>query len=172
MNMEGTLQSPDPYQETIPLISDVTYATDDLLQKASLGLVLGMSYITICVSFRSIGTNKIVNRKERSQRVCSPIYPDADVAVNRFLGETGPNSVIIQQLNEFRCSLSPDDVTLHDRAALNTLVARIFAISTENKNQFSQTYHARLTTRPIAFSGISCIEAQPNDIAYEKGRPA
>ena len=172
MNMGGTLLSPDAYQEIIPLINDVTYAIDDLLQKASLGLMLSMSSIKIRVSFRGIGTNKIVNRNERSRRVCGPIYPDADVAVNRFLGKTHRNAAISQQIYEFRCSLLPDDITLHGRAALNALVARIFAISKENKNQFSQTCHASLTTRPAAFSGIRFIGVKSNDIADEKGRQA
>ena len=154
------------------MISDVTYAIDYLLQKVSLRLVLGMSYIQIPVSFHGIGANKIVNRKERSRRVCGPIYPDAVVALNRFLGETRANSAISQQIYELRCSLSPDGTTLQGRATIDALVAKIFGISKESKDQFSQTCHARLTTQPTAFSGISFIGAQPNDIDDDEGRQA
>ena len=170
--MGGTLQLPDAYQEIILLISDVTYVIDDLFQKAFLGFVLGMSYITICVSFLGTGTNKIVNRKERSRRVCGPIYPDADSAVNQCLRETRINSAISQQIYELSCNLSPDDTTLHGRDALDSHVARVFAISKENNNQLSQTCHTRLTIWPTAFSGISFIGAKPNDIDDEKGRQA
>lgn len=172
MNMGGTVQSPDAYQEIIPLMSNVTYAIADLLQKAPLSLVLSMSCLTICNLFRGIGTNEVVNRKERSRRVCGSIYPDANVVVNRLFGETRTKPTISQQIYELCCSLSPDDTTLRSRAALNALVARIIAIAKENKNQFSQTCHARLTTRPKAFSGISFIGAELSNIADEKRRQA
>ena len=172
MNMGGTSQSPDTYKEIIPLISDVTYAIDNLLQKVSLRPVLGMSYIQICVSIRGIGANKIDNRKERSRLVCGPIYPGTVVALKRFWGETRTNSAISQLICELRCSLSPDGTTLHGRATIDALVARIFGIAKESKDQFNQTCHARFTTRPTAFSVISFIGAQPNDIADDEGRQA
>ena len=172
MNMGGTLQSPDTCKEIIPLISDVTYAIDDLLQKVSLRLVLGMSYIQIRVSIHGIGANKIDNRRERSRLVCGSIYPGAVVALNRFWGETSTNSAISQQKYESRCSLSPDGTTLHGRATIDALVARIFGIAKESIDQFRQTCHARFTTRPTAFSGISFIGAQPNNIADDEGRQA
>ena len=170
MNMGGGLKSPDAYQEIIPLISDLTNAIDDLLQKASLSLVLGMSYIKIRVSFRGIGTNKIVNRKERSRRVCAPIYPDAVVTVNRFLGASHKNSEISQRIYELHCSVWQDDTTLHGWENLYARLAKVFGISKESKDQFSQTCHARLTARPTTFFGISFTEAEPNDIADDKGR--